>query len=334
MADVQLIGGLQREPPPDAQIDWFKANRDPSRIYAKFHEALRRNKVLHMSVIETAPVLRDHVTLDTLRTVYDMDGMMGRLMRQDTWEALGRAEDRGWELAEAGMLIPDKVAYLWAELTAPDQKIGIPWLWTERVVALDAAQFHDSTEDLWVAHVFEHDTNMQTRQPATYQGREWMCRRLLFGRNGWLIEDGDDQWDNVREAGLSQVDQDLYSHHTSAIMACCGIVATTPTLAEAPSHSDFADMNRGRGRGRLAAVLPVQRVLDINRKIYPKRMSEPTGREMPLHYRRGGLRTYRSDRYVNMKGKTGKFASAIVRADKDDGDAVMPIYDVVGKLEK
>ena len=83
-------------------------------------------------------------------------------------------------------------------------------------------------------------------------------------------------------------------------------------------------MNVGRGRGRLAPVPSIRRVMDINRVLYPRRPSgKPRGREMLLHYRRGTFRTYRHIRYIKKQGKQGAVKSAIVGADKDK---IMPVY--------
>ena len=72
-------------------------------------------------------------------------------------------------------------------------------------------------------------------------------------------------------------------------------------------------MNVGRGRGRLAPVPSIRRVMDINRVLYPRRPSgKPRGREMLLHYRRGTFRTYRHIRYIKKQGKQGAVKSAIV----------------------
>lgn len=85
-------------------------------------------------------------------------------------------------------------------------------------------------------------------------------------------------------------------------------------------------MNVGRGRGRLAPVPSIRRVMDINRVLYPRRPSgKPRGRAMLLHYRRGTFRTYRHIRYIKKQGKQGAVKSAIVGADKDEFASV-PVY--------
>ena len=69
----------------------------------------------------------------------------------------------------------------------------------------------------------------------------------------------------------------------------------------------------------------------MDRTIYPSQSGEPTGREMPLHFRSGGYRTYRAARYVNMQGKRGPFKPTIVRRDKEGEIKTPHIYDVVGR---
>jgi hypothetical protein len=291
--------------PNTTDLHWFHEHRDPTAIFADFHEALRRNRVCHIVSTEVTLIDR-HIELDLVRAIYDVHTVLDRLTRADTWESFIAARNKGISLHQDDMLAPAACAFMWGELMVPNGTNILDWSWKENIIALDPVLFNG--ENAWLCHMFEHDTNLHTRRPTLYgpAGREWTSRRIILRKAEWAIE----------------VAPDLYA----------GDEETIPSADWLIFRLDL-DMNAGRGRGRRKPVPPIRRLLDINRTIYPPGPSSvPTGREMPLHFRRGGFRTYRAARYINMQGKQGTFKPTIVRRDKAGEVKPPPVYNVVDRL--
>ena len=226
---------------------------------------------------------------------------------------------------------------MWAEMTSVDE--GKEWLWSERIVAVDRAIMNDKVASEnhagWIAHVFEHETRMATKRPATYgpEAREWISRRAVLFPTSWAVEVSENNYGDIRNLGLHETDQFVYGLQHEQVLACCGVLATTPTLVDAQVASSFTSMNRGRGLGRLAPVRRSSASRHPQDDPHGARLCRPYGREMPMHYRRPTFRTYRHARYTNMRGKLGAVKWAIVRADKDDEISPSPVYQVVSDKE-
>ena len=146
---------------------------------------------------------------------------------------------------------------------------------------------------------------MATKRPATYgpEAREWTSRRAVLFPTSWAVEVSENNYGDIRNLGLHETDQFVYGLQHEQVLACCGALATTPTLVDAQVASSFTSMNRGRGLGRLAPVPPIKRVLDIHRTIHTARgFVGHTGREMPMHYRRPHL-SYLSPRQIHQHAR-------------------------------
>lgn len=105
-----------------------------------------------------------------------------------------------------------------------------------------------------------------------------------------------------------------------------GMLAQQPVFDDLPQTTtrEYDSVQRGRLRAGLQPLSPI-RVLNLDRILRPSHSpAEPTGREMPPHWRRGKQITLRHPRYVNMRGQTIKVKGHPVRPDK--GPSSPPIY--------
>ena len=187
-----------------------------------------------------------------------------------------------------------------------------------------------------MVHIAEHATNLIDGRAALPGQYPWSCTRYLFAETGWAVETARDQFRAPTEISMSKHTRDAHVMDRDMVLLACGLLATAPEVAEVKDSPGFQAMNRGRSYGKLPPIASVHRVLNVGRKVYVGRKSgPPTGREMPYGTRRETFRTYRSDRYVNLKGQTRPVKGAVIRADKAPADGVtLPtFYHVTGQVK-
>ena len=92
---------------------------------------------------------------------------------------------------------------------------------------------------------------METKQPALYgpDSNRRTSRRALLFPTSWRVEI-EEPYGDIRTLDLTETDQMVYALQHEQVLACCGLLATEPTLVDAPMHASLTSMNVGRGRGR------------------------------------------------------------------------------------
>lgn len=81
---------------------------------------------------------------------------------------------------------------------------------------------------------------METKQPALYgpDSNRRTSRRALLFPTSWRVEI-EEPYGDIRTLDLTETDQMVYALQHEQVLACCGLLATEPTLVDAPMHASL-----------------------------------------------------------------------------------------------